>query len=154
MIQNYEHTHQLSDIQQAMLDRTRHDYEDIINAKAKSAIFRTGMMWQTQAEKPTKYFLNLEKSRSGAKGMSCLITSGGTIEKSPKNILKEQKRYFEKLYSSDESVNFDYQNETDIRLTDIDSQNLDSPFTMEEMEQAIKDLSPNKACGCDGLPRE
>ena len=39
----------------------------------QGAVFRSGCTWYADSEKSTKYFLNLEKNKSGAKGMGCLL---------------------------------------------------------------------------------
>jgi hypothetical protein len=38
------------------------------------------------------------------------------------------------------------------RLTDKEAQNLIKPFTLKELEDALKDMDPNASPGPDGLP--
>jgi hypothetical protein len=38
------------------------------------------------------------------------------------------------------------------RLTDEEAQNLIKPFTLKELEDALKDMDPNASPGPDGLP--
>ena len=45
-------------------------------------------------------------------------------------------------------------NETDIRITDDQRQELDRPLTIDEIYVALKGLAKNKTPGCDGLTVE
>ena len=46
--------------------KTKQDLEDILDEQAKGAIFRSKLRWYNEGEKSNKYFLNLEKNRSGS----------------------------------------------------------------------------------------
>jgi hypothetical protein len=43
------------------LNEAKHDLEEIRNKKIKGCFVRTKARWIEEGEKPTKYFLNLEK---------------------------------------------------------------------------------------------
>ena len=116
-IQKYEsNIDSLNEYGLKLLDRTKTDHEGFMDAKAQSAIFRTGCTFYNEAEKSTKYFFALEKSRAGAKNMSSILNKDGTVSHDLGVILKELHSFYSKLYTSDESVHFDYQNVSGIRL--------------------------------------
>ena len=58
---------------ETLLQKTKMDYEEILEDAAKAAAFRSGCTWYNDSEKSSKYFFNLERSKASAKGMSCLI---------------------------------------------------------------------------------
>ena len=75
LTQNIETAPQQADTgQYDLLARSIQDLEELIEERAQGAIFRSKVRWINESRKPTKYFLNLEKNRSGAKNMPVLIT--------------------------------------------------------------------------------
>ena len=67
--------------------RTKQDYEDLMDEKVKGALFRSKCQYYNEGERNTKYFYNLEKSRSGAKNVVTLIDDKDIEIKNPKEIL-------------------------------------------------------------------
>lgn len=61
--------------------------------KVKSAMFRSKAQFYSEGQKNSKYFFNLEKSRSRAKTLTALKLESGEILSNPKNILKEEKNF-------------------------------------------------------------
>ena len=104
----------------------------------------------TKGKKPTKYFLNLEKAKSSAKGMSCLIKDNGDSTINTVEILAEQRKFYSKLYRSDPSVQFQYRNESNIRVSVDQRESLEGLITEPELAAALKQLNKNSAPGADG----
>lgn len=50
-------------------------------------------------EKPSKYFLNLEKLRCKEKTITHPITESGEVLEDPKDILSEERNFYQNLYS-------------------------------------------------------
>ena len=67
--------------------------------KVKGIIIRARARWHEQGEKSTKYFLNLEKRNHIKKHMR-KININGSVTKDPFNILLEQRRFYQELYTS------------------------------------------------------
>ena len=70
---------------------------------SKAAIFRSKCNWSQQGERPTKYFLGLEKRNFTNKLIKQLRGDDGAIISGQKNILEAQKRFFTKIYTEDRS---------------------------------------------------
>ena len=136
-----------------LLEKTIRDHEEIMLEKTKGAIFRSGAKFYAEGERSTKYFFQLEKYRSGAKGMNSILSNGQVLS-DPKIILEMQKNYYKKLYTRDDSVHFDYENDTDIRLSEQQANSAEGLFTLEEIHSAVKSLNRNTCPGCDGLTTE
>ena len=86
--------------------------------------------------------------------MTSLIKENGEIVCDTKQILNEQFCFYQKLYSSDPQVSFDYTNKTNVMLSDEVSETLEGKFLMEELQMAVKGMKRNRSPGCDGLPIE
>ena len=112
------------------------------------------MLWYNEAGKSSKYFLNLEKSRSEARHMSSLITESGETINDQSIILRKQRDFYAKLYTSDPDVSFDYQNESGIKIPDDMKESMEGLFTMNELKTALKQLKRNKSPGVSGLTAE
>ena len=98
--------------------------------------------------------MNLEKSKSRAKGMSALLQKDDSITINPQNILDNLRNFYANLYSKDFSVKFQYQNEDNIRISNDTKQALEGKITTTELKFALKNMKRNKVPGCSGLPVE
>ena len=63
-----------------LLIKTKQDHEEFLTEKAKSAMFHLDAKFFNEGEKPTKYFLNLEKSKAGAKTILSMLKNDGQIK--------------------------------------------------------------------------
>lgn len=128
------------------------EYESV----TQSAIFRSKAEYYALGEKPTKYFFNLEKSRSRAKALNLLKTQEGMDITDPKEILSEIQKYYAKLYQSrphlfdKEKYNIDGMPKLSQDLKDA----LDLPLTLKEMGEALRSMPSNKCPGRDGFTVE
>ena len=80
-----------------LLAKTKMDLCEFVEEKTRAAVFRSRCTWYNEAGKSTKYFLNLEKNRSGSCSMQIVITEDGTEITEPNKILKEQYNFYEKI---------------------------------------------------------
>ena len=55
-----------------------------------------------------------------------------------KHILKEQAKYYSKLYSQNPEVHFAYKNDGDVKYSEEDKKLIDQEFTYEEFTKALK----------------
>ena len=69
------------------------------------AMIRSRADWTFLGEKPTKYYLNLEKKKSVSKTLYRIKNEKGEIVEDPKLVLDVIKKYYSKLYSTTGRIN-------------------------------------------------
>lgn len=74
-------------------DFLMYEHED----KVKAAMFRSKCTYYQYGEKNSRYFFNLEKTRSGAKIITRLQNDSALVINDPGEILREEKLYYQKL---------------------------------------------------------
>ena len=130
-------------------------WERLQSEKAEGAIIRSKVEWAELGERNTKYFFNLEKRNYNIRYIKKLITDNGTEESKPLNILKEQKRFYQKLYSSRNSeytTKDDFVKNSQVPKLNIHDKDLcDQNLTIGEIAKALKELSNDKTPGSDGF---
>lgn len=75
------------------------ELKEIELQRANLAIERSRTNWALYVEKPSKYFLNLQKIRARDRSISQLVTEDGQVLSEHSDILAEEKRFFQDLYS-------------------------------------------------------
>ena len=101
-------------------------------------------------EKPSTYFLNLEKRNYIKKSIPSLYTVDGKKITDSKDILLQQHDFYSNLYASKGVRNIFtgdflcYLNNM-TKLTDFKKDDLDRPYTVTELEFAIRASKLNKA---------
>ena len=141
-------------------DLIKKQIEEIYKEKAFGAIIRSRCQMLEEYERPTKYFLNLEKTKQNVKHIRTLVNDGHKISCSDE-ILELEKKYFERLYSeSDVNSNTDvyldtYLNNINIPKISEESQQIcDKTIDFDEVCKAVDALANNKSPGMDGIPVE
>ena len=133
--------------------------EDIYAEKARGAIVRSRCKFIEEYEKPTKYFLNLEKVNNNLKSIYSLTVEGTRISKQ-EDILDAQKQFYCDVYSEPNKNNeFDsieiYLQIIDLPYISFAADKLcESKLTLVEVTKAIEELAINKTPRPDGLPNE
>lgn len=111
-------------------------------------------------EKPTTYFLGLEKRRSKDMTVTALRVNNGRILTSNRDILERQRSFFTKIYEEDPNSldtleDLPLASEDVPTISDLLSKlSSDRPFTEEELHTAVKSLNKGKSPGTDGLSPE
>lgn len=123
---------------------------DIQQTKASAAMFRAKTRWALLGEKPTAYFLGLEKRNMKNNTITSLLDSVGHTVTDNKTILQMEKEYFENIYSEDPAK----LDPLDLLPLELDRIHISRPFTIQEFHEALKDLNKNKAPGTDGITPE
>ena len=111
-------------------------------------------------EKPSRFFLNLEKKNYDLnKNITELLHSNDFKITNPEQILKMQTNFYQDLFSSKNTI--ELQNSTFSpllhnlpKLPESLRESLELPFSMAELEQSIKRSKLNKAPGPDGYTNE
>ena len=129
------------------------DISDLQRIKTKGAILRSRAKWLTEGERPTKYFLSLEKNNYKRKTLFKLADQNGLIVEQPNQILDEIRTFYDNLYTSRQYVDLSYLDKLEIpQLPEQIKMELDSPISICEIADAIKQMNNNKCPGLDGLP--
>ena len=128
--------------------------EEIVGKETENAIFLARCKYVKDNEKNTKYFYAKAKANHSKKTMTSLIKEDGTRIYDAKEILNEQTKFYKELYSANEKVTFNLQNNTETKLDNETKIQLDKAITMQEMAEAIKDLKKDKTPSLDGLTAE
>lgn len=139
----------------------KRELKEVEEEKANKAMFRSKCKWARLGEKPTGYFLRLEKQRSKEKTLSNVIREDGQTISNPKDIMEECKLFYQNLYTEDpdsltsiEEVDRVTQGLEHPTLSDISKEQMDAPYSIEELKKALSKMNTGKCPGTDGLPPE
>ena len=132
--------------------------ENLREKKIKGCIVRSRASLTDNWEKPSKYFLNLEKRNHVNKNIPSLLHDESEITDSAA-ILTLQRDFYADLYSSKDTLlleNSKFSNHllNLPKLSEIDRIKLDAPYTLEELLSSTKASKLNKAPGPDGYSNE
>ena len=141
----------ISDEDFTLLEKSKADLDDLTNEHIKSVIFRSKATWYCEAERNTKYFYNLEKSRSMAKTVSSLINEKGDEVTDGRKILKMQENFYADLYKKDLFVCFDVKEDPPEIVQEDDIAYSEKPFSKQEIAEAVLGLRNNRTPGPDGI---
>ena len=132
--------------------------ESIRMNKSNGIIIRSRAKWVEYGEKNLKYFLNLEKRNYNNKFIRKLITADEKEITNPSEILQEQFRFYADLYqtklknqSKAAGKNVFLDNTSIPELTQTDKDICDSPLTVTDLTNALKDMANDKSPGVDGF---
>ena len=150
------------DVINTRINELKVEQEELYNTKIQGILTRAKVRWLKDGEKNTKYFIGLEKRNYLNKSISCLINERGEQLTGPKEILNEEKHFYQNLY---EERNVDLDNENLLSSFFKDSDNIkkldenmknkcDGLITKDECKQTIQSMSNFKSPGTDGLPIE
>ena len=137
------------------MEDTKIELEAAQYKKTEAVMFRSKAKWDMEGERPTKYFLNMEKARYNAKTCNVLIdeATGETI-KEPYQVLEHQRLFYQELYSSDVDVDFSLPELVTDKVPEGSPGSCEDPFKEGEYCEAIKSLRNGSCPGPDGLPIE
>ena len=123
-------------------------------------MLRTRCKWIETGEKPTKYFLSLEKRNFVNKNISKLVNKDANNYYLQNEILEEVKGYYCNLYHSrdheldDIDLNTLLENIDVPNLTFEQQSILDTDITKTEIFNVLKNCKPDKSTGTDGFSSE
>lgn len=72
--------------------------------KIKGQYVRSRTQWIEEGERPTNFFCNLETQNFVNKTIKKLVTDENTVVENQKEILKQSKIFYEKLYKRQECL--------------------------------------------------
>lgn len=138
----------------------QNELESIRKEYMKGLLVRTRAKWIEEGEKPTKYFLALEKRNYINKTVSKLIDDNGITVTNQQEILLEIKTFYQTLYSNkdNELCNVNLEDIVDKhlvnKLNNTMVEKLEGKITYIEALNAIKNMKNDKSPGPDGFTTE
>ena len=133
----------------------KHELEGIVREKTQAAVIRCRANWAEYGEKPTRYFLNLEKRNAMKRSISKIKTCADITISESSEILKELEKFYSKLYTSGGTIDYSFLETIEIPcISEQSKQELDTCITIEELGKAVKMIENNKSPGVDGIPIE
>ena len=136
-------------------------WETLQEQKAKKAMLFSRARWAEQGEKPTSYFLKMQKREMEMKVINRLVDSDGIEITGKDRILHECTSYYEELYTTQHDQRafegaFDrFLEGVDIpRLTEEDRESCEGNITDSECLQALKSMANGKVPGPSGFTKE
>ena len=143
---------QLNSADLDLLQKTKLDLQEFCNQKAESNIFRSKVNFYELGEKPSSYYLSMERARFNARTCNALFDEEGNLISDTNGILKLQQKFYSALYSRDTEVAFIIENESPVKVPENISEQQNMQFTIEDIGMAVLQLPNNKTCGNDGIP--
>jgi len=128
--------------------------------KTKGAMVWSRARWCKQGESNSKYFYRLERRNHSTKHITELRLPNKTTITEPQEILNEEYRFYNELYSStgvspgDEQFNFFFNNPAIPTISEVQKQSCEGLLTKDECLSSLKQMAKNKSPGMDGLSAE
>ena len=140
---------------QKVLAQLEEDRQELMQEKTHSSMFRTRQTWNVLGEKPTKYFLGLEKSRFAKRNRFSIIHNNWKHE-GPRNVLNIQDEFYTDLYATrNVEMSDEYLEDLVLpQLNQTQKNNLDREITDNEIKEALWDMKLNKIPGIEGITVE
>ena len=140
------------------IENKKKTLENLRKVKIQGIITRSRVRWIEEGEKPTKYFLSLEKRNFISKTIPMLCTENNTLITDQKEILNEVKDFYRNLYKDRDTLDVNLNNVVNNvnipRLNDNQANELEGKITKPEIINALKRLKNNKNPGSDGYTVE
>ena len=136
----------------------KEEIEKINSEKARGVMLRSKADWVEVGEKSTSFFLKLENRNRQVKNISMLINEGGDEIKGQDEILKEELRFYQSLYTQPkdkpnrENARNCFLEENIPNISNEDKTFCDADISLEEVGIALKELKNGKTPGTDGFP--
>ena len=135
----------------------KREYEELQEEVVRGIIVRTKAKWIAEGERNTKYFFNLEKRNYQQKCISRLQGENGIIINDAKCILEEERSFYSRLYTSNNTGVSSFTLLDHLKLPKLDfndTSTLGDQISEKECYEAIMTFANDKSPGSDGLPAE
>lgn len=128
---------------------------------SRRSMLRSRTKWLGQGERPTSYFLNLEKKNYNDKTISSIYNEAGNLLTKQEDILRYEKEHYQRQHSPLPASRIDLSLHPDPfcspppnSLDDMDREVLNDGLSLDEFEKAARSMQNGKSPGCDGIPIE
>lgn len=139
-------------------EEVKAELDEFKNKAAVRAMLRTKGVWREQGERPTKYFLSLEKKKSAERTINMIENEAGNYIVGDRNILNFCKNYFEKVHSSKNMSVENIASFTDgmdiPALSDHDRNKCEGLITADECRDALRNMASHRSPSVSGLNKE
>lgn len=129
----------------------------IENEDINGVRIRSKAKWHEEGEKSSKYFCRLEKRNGQDRLFRSVKTENGEIKETTEEVMKEQIKFYKKLYTKDNIDLVELENflkAGKLRLKDEEAAEIDHPITEDEIKVIVKSMAPYKSPGLDGICAE
>ena len=147
------------DLNGTNLNTLNKQYQNVRENRMRGHQVRSRAELTANWEKPSKFFLNLEKKNYLNKTISELLDENESKVTQPEEILEMQYIFYQDLFSSKKTIPLNDSAFSSLlsNLPKLDESTmlcLDEPFTIKELEDSIKRSKLNKSPGPDGYTNE
>ena len=143
------------------LSKVKIDYETLLNNEAQGAAIRSKAFYSLNAEKPTRFFCNLEKYNGAQKFIGKLHDSNGKLHTNQRDVENLMFNYYKTLYKKDTDLSDmsieDYLGPEHINIKKISEQQkntCEGLLTLDEVGSYLKKIRNNKSPGSTGFTGE
>ena len=143
------------------LEIKKQSLEQWITYKTQGSIIRSRTRWYNEGKKNSKYFFELEKRHFNSKTIRNLKIDDNTTLNTDEEILKEAKRFYQALYTSNNSFcqnvsgeDLFFQQGNQCIISDDERRLCEGLLTARECLESLKNMESNKTPGTDGIPVE
>lgn len=145
----------LNELEKTRIMELQIKLDELYLERARGAFVRSRAKWIEAGEKNSSYFCNLEKNRQKRNSINSLLINGLEC-KDQKIIEREVYSFYSNLYSSnysqtDSDLFFDKIHKFIPQIEDSFKEICEAEFKIEELDEIITKMSPNKSPGTDGL---
>ena len=141
-IENLVSAPAFNDDTKRILKEQRDELNQILRNEAWGALVRARFQHVNEVDICSSYFFNPEKSYSQSKSFSSIRLHSGDLTDDPVQIKKHVREFYQNLYSRphfDEGAQRQILNDLP-RLDSVDSEDLDFPPSIEELDAAVMQL--------------
>ena len=136
--------------------------ESLVKLRAKeleASKIRSRVTWLKDGEKPSKFLTSLENKGYIDKTIKRLQKQDGQFISNQKDILKEVKNFYKRLFSQTKNdcepqLNVILKKLNTVKLTEDETGSLENELSIEEIGEALKLMKNGKSPGIDGFPAE
>ena len=155
-IQSLETKIKLTEDEKGKLESYKQELIALREKKMEGVLLRSRARWVAEGEKITKYFCAFEKRNYVSKQMIRLTLNNGEEIYETKDIIKEVKMFYERLYSDRQLEDCEILDlvEDIPTLTVQEKTSLEGEITLDEASVALKNMKNNKSPGSDGFTVE
>ena len=143
------------------LEIKKQSLDQWITYKTQGSIIRSRIRWYNEGEKNSKYFFELKKRHFNSKTIRNLKIDDNTTLNTDEEILKEAKRFYQALYTSNNSFcqnvsgeDLFFQQGNQCIISDDERRLCEGLLTARECLESLKNMKSNKTPGTDGIPVE
>lgn len=154
-------THNLTDSSDTVseVQSIKRELAEIAQERANKTIFKAKAHWTQLGEKPSAYFLGLEKRIAKHNSITALKKDDGQTIINPTDILAYEQEYFSTIYNEDFSQlrpteELPVSQEEIPQVSPSHKYLINTPFTLRDFHLALKELNTNKSPGSDGITPE